>query len=408
MERGKEVSAAQSWRLWWMGRLRSTNVGTSLMVVVLLSLLTLKWTEVISVANYAYTSARFSPVRQVWADDGFGFGILGVPWCRSRANNTVIWTRAELLQELSVFAKVYETRPIINNLNGMGFDHSFGLWFIARKLQPALAIESGVFKGHSTWILRQALPNVPIVALSPRHPRHYSKKSSAYVDSNCQYFTGKRFTDFGHISWSLVLAEHKVKDPSTVLVFFDDHQNQLRRIEAAQKYGFQHLVFEDNYDTGTGDHYSMRQICDQYHVSGGGHDCFKGEEELKIRNERQGRWEKAVNMSELCGDDDEWWGVQGFARDDFGHSFRKIPHSQHFENGRFVGDGLDVYWEVPPVASPILTHQTRYDPARTVLPLLLGEDKALFQELGLQNVPRHAFNGYTQMAYVKLLPASLD
>lgn len=151
------------------------------------------------------------------------------PQFRSRANNTVIWSRAELLQELSEFAKVYERRPIINNLNGMGFDHSFGLWFIARKLQPTLAIESGIFKGHSTWILRQALPTVPIVAVSPRHPGHYAKKSSAYVDSNCQYFTGKKFIDFGRISWSSVLAKHKVKDPSTVLVFFDDHQNQLRR-----------------------------------------------------------------------------------------------------------------------------------------------------------------------------------
>ena len=60
----------------------STNVGTSLMAVVLLSLLTLKWTEVMSVANYAYNSATFSPVKQVGADDRLGFGILGVPWCR--------------------------------------------------------------------------------------------------------------------------------------------------------------------------------------------------------------------------------------------------------------------------------------------------------------------------------------
>jgi hypothetical protein len=52
------------------------------MVVVFLSLLTLKWTEVMRVANYAYTGATFSPVKQVGADDGLGFGILGVPWCR--------------------------------------------------------------------------------------------------------------------------------------------------------------------------------------------------------------------------------------------------------------------------------------------------------------------------------------
>ena len=34
------------------------------------------------------------------------------------------------------------------------------------------------------------------------------------------------------------------------------------------KAGFQHLVFEDNYDTGTGDHYSLRQMCDQFYIKG--------------------------------------------------------------------------------------------------------------------------------------------
>ena len=70
---------AKSFALLWC---ISTNVGKLLMVVVFLSLLTPKWTEVISVANYAYTGATFSPVKQVGADDGLGFGILGVPWCR--------------------------------------------------------------------------------------------------------------------------------------------------------------------------------------------------------------------------------------------------------------------------------------------------------------------------------------
>ena len=30
----------------------------------------------------------------------------------------------------------------------------------------------------------------------------------------------------------------------------------------------QHLVFEDNYDTGTGDIYTVRQICDQFYIRG--------------------------------------------------------------------------------------------------------------------------------------------
>jgi len=42
----------------------------------------------------------------------------------------------------------------------------------------------------------------------------------------------------------------------------------MSRIEQALKAGFRHLVFEDNYDTGTGDHYSLRQICDQFYIRG--------------------------------------------------------------------------------------------------------------------------------------------
>ena len=40
------------------------------------------------------------------------------------------------------------------------------------------------------------------------------------------------------------------------------------RLKQALKAGFRHLVFEDNYDTGTGDHYSFRQICDQFYIRG--------------------------------------------------------------------------------------------------------------------------------------------
>jgi hypothetical protein len=40
------------------------------------------------------------------------------------------------------------------------------------------------------------------------------------------------------------------------------------RLKQALKAGFRHLIFEDNYDTGTGDHYSLRQICDQFYIRG--------------------------------------------------------------------------------------------------------------------------------------------
>ncbi|KAF0916658.1 hypothetical protein E2562_010509 [Oryza meyeriana var. granulata] len=196
------------------------------------------------------------------------FGALGVPWCRSKTGKIVEWTSKDLLHGLEEFVPIYETRPIKNNMYGMGFDHSFGLWFMARWLKPDLMIESGAFKGHSTWVLRQAMPNTRIISLSPRHPEKYLKKGPAYVDGNCTYLAGKDFIDFGSVDWGKLLRKHGISDPSRVLVFFDDHQSELKRLKQSSKVGFRHLIFEDNYDTGTGDHYSLRQICDQAHIRG--------------------------------------------------------------------------------------------------------------------------------------------
>lgn len=153
------------------------------------------------------------------------------PWQKGRSKHgkTVEWTSKDLLKGLEEFVPIYETRPIKNNMYGMGFDHSFGLWFVARWLKPDLMIESGAFKGHSTWVLRQAMPDKPIVSLSPRHPEKYLKKGPAYVDGNCTYLAGKEFVDFGSLNWGKVMKKHGITDLSRVLVFFDDHQNELKR-----------------------------------------------------------------------------------------------------------------------------------------------------------------------------------
>ncbi|KAG6535392.1 uncharacterized protein LOC122016591 [Zingiber officinale] len=332
------------------------------------------------------------------------FGSLGVPWCRSKQGKTVEWTRKDLLKGLEEFVPIYETRPIKNNMYGMGFDHSFGLWFMARWLKPDLMIESGAFKGHSTWVLRQAMPETRIISLSPRHPGKYLKKGPAYVDQNCTYFAGKEFVDFGSVDWGNAIKKHGISDLSRVLVFFDDHQNELKRLKEALNAGFQHLIFEDNYDTGTGDHYSLRQICDQYYIRGGGHSCFIGSDEARIRMKRKKFWEKAVDRDELCGSGENWWGVQGYMRDNFNHSNKAISYEEHFQNSRFVESVLDVYWELPPVAGPSLTHQTRYDPARASDPIIEDGRFGLFQRLGLTKFETSVFNGYTQMVYLQVSP----
>ncbi|KAL7162489.1 hypothetical protein ACSBR2_042891 [Camellia fascicularis] len=374
--------------------------------IVLFLLLLFHFSLIIHSRNFVCVSSSSDPLSRMRffavQDPDSDFGSLGVPWCRSKHGKTVEWTSKDLLKGLEEFVPIYETRPIKNNMYGMGFDHSFGLWFIARWLKPDLMIESGVFKGHSTWVLRQAMPDKPIVSLSPRHPEKYLNKGPAYVDGNCTYFAGKDFVDFGSLSWRSVMKKHRITDPSRILVFFDDHQNELKRLKQALKAGFRHLVFEDNYDTGTGDHYSFRQICDQFYIRGGGHSCFKDSDEARIRSTRKKFWEKAVDREELCGPSEAWWGVRGYMRDVFNHSNKPITYTQHFKNSRFVESVLDVYWELPPVAGPSLTHQTRYDPARASTPIVEDGRFRLFQRLGLTRLDTSVFNGYTQMVYLQV------
>ncbi|CAO1945061.1 unnamed protein product [Urochloa humidicola] len=336
------------------------------------------------------------------------FGSLGVPWCRSKTGKTVEWTSKDLLNGLEEFVPIYETRPIKNNMYGMGFDHSFGLWFMARWLKLDLMIESGAFKGHSTWVLRQAMPNTRIISLSPRHPEKYLKKGPAYVDGNCTYLAGKDFVDFGSVDWEKLLRNHGISDPSRVLIFFDDHQSELKRLKQALKAGFRHIIFEDNYDTGTGDHYSLRQICDQSYIRGGGHSCFLDSDEARLRSKRKKLWEKAVEIDDLCGKGDAWWGVRGYMRDNFNHSNKAISYEEHFQNSRFVESILDLYWELPPVAGPSLTHQTRYDPARAPDPIIEDGRYSFFRRTGLERLDASVFNGYTQMVYVEISSSMLN
>ncbi|KAG0491027.1 hypothetical protein HPP92_007890 [Vanilla planifolia] len=174
------------------------------------------------------------------------------------------------------------------------------------------------------------------------------------------------------------------------------------RLKQALKAGFHHLIFEDNYDTGTGDHYSLRQICDQPYIRGGGHSCFRDSDEARLRMKRKMFWAKAVDIGELCGEGEAWWGVRGVMLDDFNHSNKPITYEEHFQNSRYVESVLDLYWELPPVAGPSLTHQTRYDPARAADPVIEDGRFGLFRRLGLSKLDASVFNGYTQMVYAKI------
>lgn len=155
---------------------------------------------------------------------------------------TVPWTRQEMIQAIPEFLKIYNKRPIRNNEGGMRSPHLFPTWFLIKKLKPKYIIESGVWKGQGTYFIEQAAPKATIFCLDPNLSRLvYKSKRSVYST-----------LDFSKQDWSSLPKDQ-------TLVFFDDHQDALKRVRTCQKMGFKHLMFEDNYPPREGDTYSLKK-----------------------------------------------------------------------------------------------------------------------------------------------------
>jgi hypothetical protein len=88
-------------------------------------------------------------------------------WDPSALFSSVGINRESMREQLTEFLDVWDRRPLKENLGGMGFDHQFNLWFVAKTLQPKLIIESGMKSGATTWLLREAVPEAHIISFDP-------------------------------------------------------------------------------------------------------------------------------------------------------------------------------------------------------------------------------------------------
>ena len=157
------------------------------------------------------------------------------------------WSREELVGNLEEFSKIYERRPIKINNGGMKAPQIFFAWFVAKKLQPNLIVESGVWYGQGTWVFEQAAPKAEIYCLDPipYYERGYKSEKAKYISS-----------DFLQNDWTKL-------EKSNSLCFFDDHQDALNRIVKCKQEGFNRIMFEDNYPLGQGDCYSLKKAFDE-------------------------------------------------------------------------------------------------------------------------------------------------
>lgn len=156
-----------------------------------------------------------------------------------------------LRKEFDSFARAHAQHPKRNRY-GTQLPHQFALWATIKLLQPETIIESGVFLGHASWLMRQAAPKARMILLEPRgHAIEYRD-----LHNDTVYLTGKKFVDFSKVDWRAMNVE-----PTRAFVFFDDHQSGVLRTMQARRAGFKSIVFDDNFSVGKGDNLSLRKAC---------------------------------------------------------------------------------------------------------------------------------------------------
>lgn len=144
----------------------------------------------------------------------------------------VPWGDAEVIAALPEFLPHFHRRPIRDNQGGMRSVGLFNVWFLLTRLRPDSVIESGVWKGQSTWLIEDTLPNAKIFSIDPNLSlREYVSGRARYSQTD---FLGQDLHAMGF------------RYPET-LAFFDDHQDVLPRLELCRMQGIRHVILDDNY-----------------------------------------------------------------------------------------------------------------------------------------------------------------
>ena len=152
------------------------------------------------------------------------------------------------------FRNVY-FEDISENSGGMNINDMFSFYFLLKKLRPKMVIESGIWNGLSTKLIRKTLgDSLIIICLDPRDIPQYGFKDN---NKNTHYFTGKHFIDFNDFELGAF-----VNDFEKVLCFFDDHQNSAQRLKQCIHKNIINVFFNDNYPKNLGSHYSVQHLID--------------------------------------------------------------------------------------------------------------------------------------------------
>jgi hypothetical protein len=134
---------------------------------------------------------------------------------------------------LSQFWNLYKTRPFDVNEGGMKTAKSFYLWLILNTIQPENIIESGVWRGCSTWLIEKTVPNANLWCFDP--------------NVNNTSFYWYRSNKATYVSTDILQYEFEDINLEKTLIIYDDHQDILPRLELCSTLNVRYILIDDDY-----------------------------------------------------------------------------------------------------------------------------------------------------------------
>lgn len=129
---------------------------------------------------------------------------------------------------VSNFDEIFQQCPVQQTIGGSGYNAAVTIYTLSRLINPDKIVESGVFKGLTTWLLRNAVPNAQLFAFD------VDLTQRQYICNDVTYY---------ECDWS----EKNISSTKNSLVMFDDHVSHAKRIVEAADRGFKLILFDDDY-----------------------------------------------------------------------------------------------------------------------------------------------------------------
>ena len=160
-----------------------------------------------------------------------------------------MFNKSYLKKNLTYFLEIYKNRPIKNNKSGMKIDHCFALYCLLKKIKPKYIIESGVWKGQTTWLLKKVLKNSKVFSIDI----DFSNRKVIYDDVK---YLNKDITQY---NWNKL-------DKNKTLIVFDDHVCFSKRLNFLKKNKFKHIIFDDNLPNHHIGYYTPKMIYERQYL----------------------------------------------------------------------------------------------------------------------------------------------